>query len=303
MRINKTSPLLQRKLIMITGCLLLSIHVMAQEPVFNPGQDPKPSGKKWQAVKKLSDEFDGSSLNTAKWQNTDPRGWKGRAPGLFTKEAVSVSDGNLMITSKKLDAPQTVNGAEFTHQGGMLTSMNPAFPGYYFECRMKANKTFMSSTFWLINKKNEGKECDKRITELDIQECVGFINSTAKWTQNFDESMHSNTHSRGTVCDDTPVGKSGNNEATSGKVYDDYHVYGAWWKNKNEIQFYLDGDLQYTVKPPADFDLKMYLKMVVETYNWNPVPDDGGMTGTFTERTTFYDWVRTWELAGEAKKG
>jgi len=36
--------------------------------------------------------------------------------------------------------------------------------------------------------------------------------------------------------------------------------------------------------------------LVVETYDWNPVPADGGMTGTEAERTTSYDWVRTWEL-------
>lgn len=40
----------------------------------------------------------------------------------------------------------------------------------------------------------------------------------------------------------------------------------------------------------------MHLRMVVETYDWNPVPADGGMDASKKDRTTYYDWVRTWEL-------
>ncbi|MEL7341016.1 MAG: hypothetical protein AAGM67_11050, partial [Bacteroidota bacterium] len=83
---------------------------------------------------------------------------------------------------------------------------------------------------------------------------------------------------------------------TAGKVWDDYHVYGAWWKSPTEVQFFLDGEHVYTVTPVADFDLPMYIKLVTETYDWNPVPADGGMTGSWEERTTYYDWVRTWKL-------
>ncbi len=40
-------------------------------------------------------------------------------------------------------------------------------PWMHFECRMKANKTVMSSTFWLMTKKDTTKKL-----ELEIQECV-----------------------------------------------------------------------------------------------------------------------------------
>jgi len=45
-----------------------------------------------------------------------------------------------------------------------------------------------------------------------------------------------------------------------------------------------------------------FIQMAVEIYDWNPVPEDGGLveTGTWEQRTTQYDWVRTWELADEA---
>ena len=69
-----------------------------------------------------------------------------------------------------------------------------------------------------------------------------------------------------------------------------------WWKSKSEVWFYLDGKLTEKVTPPADFDLDMYLRMVVETYDWNPVPEDGGMNLPLEDRTSTYNWVRTWKL-------
>ncbi|GAA4952567.1 hypothetical protein GCM10023314_27560 [Algibacter agarivorans] len=258
--------------------------------------DITPAGKEWAKVTNLSDEFDGTSLNATKWKNTDANRWVGRAPGIFKANTVSVADGDLKLTAYKLAAPEVVNGNTFTHAGSNIYSKNAAQVGQYFECRMKANKTFMSSTFWLINNRNDGSGCDKRVTELDIQECVGQVTGTSGFAQKFDESIHSNTHSRQADCPETPVGSAGGDAPTDGKVWADYHVYAAWWKSPNEIIFYLDGKRVYSITPKGVFDLPSYLRMVVETYDWNPVPADGGMRGTAAERTTYYDWVRTWEL-------
>ncbi|AUP81093.1 HYR domain-containing protein [Flavivirga eckloniae] len=260
------------------------------------GTDPKPSGKTWHKVENLSDEFDDDSFDESKWLNTDPRRWIGRAPGIFKENTVTETGGNLKLTAYKLDTPEVVNGNTFTHAGSYIGSKEAAQVGYYFECRMKANKTFMSSTFWLINHRGDGTGCDRRVTELDIQECVGQITTTAGWAQQFDETIHSNTHSRQADCASTPTGSAGGNAEIGEKAWAGYHVYAAWWKSATEVEFYLDGKKVYTVTPKANFDLPMYLRMVVETYDWNPVPADGGMTGTEEERTTSYDWVRTWEL-------
>jgi hypothetical protein len=258
--------------------------------------NPAPSGKKWTKIENLSDEFNTNILDEVKWKNTDPAQWVGRAPGLFKKNTVSLADGKLKLTSDMLPAPEVVNGTTFTHAGSYIASNASAEAGLYFECKMKANKTFMSSTFWLINKRNEATGCDFRTTELDIQECVGEITTTAAWAQTFNSSMSSNTHSRNTTCPETPTGSVGNKAALSTKAYDDYHVYAAWWKSTTEVEFYLDGKKVGNVTPKADFNLKMYLRMVVETYDWNPTPSGGGMSGTEAERTTYYDWVRTWKL-------
>lgn len=269
------------------------------QPTFKAGENPIPDGKKWIKNEDLSDEFGGNTLDESKWENTNPNRWIGRAPGIFKKDVVSLEEGKLKLTNYLLEEPEIVNGQTFTHAGGNLYSRKSGKVGMYFECRMKANKTFMSSTFWLINTRGEGSGCDQRTTELDIQECVGQVTSTAQWSQKFDKSMSSNTHSRNTTCSETPTGSEGSKISTEQKVWETYHVYGAWWKSPSEIEFYLDGEKVYTVTPAADFDLPMYLRLVTETYNWNPVPGDGGMNGSAEDRTTYYDWVRVWELEAD----
>ncbi|QCX40319.1 glycosyl hydrolase family protein [Aureibaculum algae] len=162
-------------------------------PTFSEGEDPKPSHKKWKLVKNMSDEFNGKKIDSKKWATSG--GWIGRAPGLFVADSVSVNNGNLEITSDLLPQAITKNGDEFTHSGGYVASNFSKKFGYY-ECSLKANKTFMSSTFWLINESKNLENCDKRTTELDIQECVGYINNDKEFSQKFDQSMSSNTHSR-----------------------------------------------------------------------------------------------------------
>lgn len=263
-------------------------------PTFLPDENPSPESK-WKLVENLSDEFNGEKIDDNKWYNTVPGGWIGRAPGLFKANTVSMKDGNLMVTVDKLPEKEVIKGKEFTHAGAHIQSKTVANIGQYFECRMKANKTFMSSTFWLINDWNSFEGCDNRVTELDIQEAVGFINTDKEFSQTFNQRMNSNTHSRHVTCDDS-VGTVGSKVPLGGFAYDEFHVFGCWWKSPREILFFLDGKHVNTVEPVADFDLPMYMKLVVETYNWNPVPDDGGMNMSKEDRTTYYDWVRTWEL-------
>jgi len=261
-------------------------------------QPTPPNGKKWEKVEALSDEFNGNNLNTSKWA-INVSTWIGRPPGIFKQNAVKVKDGSLQFTAYKLSSPETVNGNRYTHAGALVRALKSQTYGYY-ECRMKANKTFMSSTFWLINKRNEGSGCDVRVTELDITETVGVNSNGASWVNNTIRNMNSNTHSRGTACNNTPVGQEGGKAGLGEPSWKGYHTYGAWWKSKDEVLFYLDGKFVYKIKPPADFDLPMYLRLVTETYDWNP-PKAGqdGMNDTAANRTTYYDWVHTYKLVDD----
>lgn len=270
-----------------------------------------PNGKRLVFNPDMSDEFStntsNSKPNSTKWTLSDPpntSGWKGRFPGHFDADAVSVWGGRLrIVASVKQKNLKDYDGVwkNYTHQGGMVTSVNKGSYGYY-ETRVKANKTFMSTTFWLIS-----DECAKsgRGTELDILETVGVATkdqngNTQPWMENFTKRMNSNTHAFG--C----PGRINNTEqkvgaylnaARTAKTSNKYHVYGALWLNKNKVIFYLDGKKIGEVVPPSDFDLEMHLKMAVETYDWNQ-PDSGndGMGNSKWQRTTIYDYVRSWKL-------
>lgn len=266
------------------------------------GFDPTPSGKKWTKIENISDEFDGSAFDDNKWHRnpaTDGFNWIGRAPGLFEADNVTVSDGNLNITVEKFSTPKTVNNTVFTHGGAIIRSKELAKQGQYYECRMKANKTIMSSTFWISFKQNCNSGPVRKL-ELDIQECIGRVHSgTSEWAKNWDQAFSSNTWRHKQPCDVDVSVQSPAKTILTEKNNSRFFVYGCWWKSPTEILFYLDGKLTHSItNPPADFDLDGYITMAIETYDWNPVDEAGSVfaTGSFDDLTTKYDWIRTWKL-------
>ncbi len=293
----------------LSACIFFCFFSMAAiaQPYFQAGNNPQPNGKKWSKIANLSDEFDQKNgIDRNKWF-TKPviknKGWFwiGRPPGLFTEESINVEDGKLKITAGKLRAPVTKNGKKFTYTGGIVRSIAPCKQGWYYECKMKANKTFMSSTFWMMTEENA---CPKKL-ELDIQECVGRVTpGAADWAKRdgWDKIFHSNAIHR-TNCRNRKssrkqgvfkFGKNGIREKNS----DRYFVYGFWWKSPTELWFYMDGKLKYKINnPTTTFDIPMFYNLAVETYSWNPAPPNGGMVGlSKDDRSTQYEWIRTWKL-------
>ncbi|SNR55762.1 HYR domain-containing protein [Lutibacter agarilyticus] len=258
-----------------------------------------PTGKKWTKVENLSDEFNNGTFDDSKWHRdpaTDGFGWIGRPPGLFEADNVSVSDGNLNVTTLKYQTPKVVNGKNFTHGGAIIRSKNSGGVGNYYECRMKANKTVMSSTFWLAFKEN----CPRKL-ELDIQECVGRVHSgTDTWANNFDNIYHSNIFLHKRTCNGVTneEKRSQKGVTLTEKNYSRYFVYGCWWKSETEILFYLDGEYSFTLTPPTNYDIEGFITMAIETYDWNPIDPNSNLfeTGSFDDLSTKYDWVRTWKL-------
>lgn len=253
-----------------------------------------PEEANWELVVKMSDEFKGDALNLTKWQ-ADPMtngwGWVGRPPAIFLERNVRVDDGKMKVIVGKLDEPVNVGGDRFVYEGAIVRSLLPAAPGMYVECRMKANATEMSSTFWLMTKGDTSLS-----QELDIQECIGKpVPEAVNWAQNWDQIFHSNMIRRNPDLEPERV-QLQDQRSMEGKNSDNFHVYGAWWKSQREVLFYLDGEYQYTIRPEVDWNMPAYIHMAIETYDWNPVGDTGTLIehGTLEERTTQYDWIRTW---------
>lgn len=270
-------------------CFLFFITITFAQPT-------PPNGKEWVKVEAMSDEFNNNHLDTTKWIVND-HWWEGRKPARFEESSVSVGGGNLKISASKKQNPYD----GWTHNGGLVRSKEKNLYGYY-ETRMKANKTFMSSTFWLFNNKNEHPGCDNRDIELDITENIGINTGGQSWIDDNIYQIKSNTHSRNPTCSSTPIGQRGDGADIGGAAFAQYHTYGVWWKSATECNFYLDGQYVYQINPVSDFNLGMYLRMVIETFDYNP-PKEGqdGMYDSLANRTTYYDYVRTYKLVNSSQ--
>ncbi|GAB3649825.1 hypothetical protein GCM10028791_16080 [Echinicola sediminis] len=279
-------------------------------PIFLEGQDPKPESSHWELIPEMSDEFNESDdrsesgLNPEKWRNgpNEIFPWKGSSQCLFSEETVKVDHGNSNAATITVDQlSEKMETREYA--GGIIRSKFTAEPGTYFEARMKANKTQMSSSFWVINAKKEipDGQC-KRTTELDIQESVGQLKQDyPQWASKWTHLMHSNVLNRQTSEDCSPYedARNENRLDLEEKVWEDYHVYGCWWKSPDLLIFFLDGKEVYRMNPKSGpFSFPMYLTMSSNVYDWNQYPvDTDGMQGMSAEdRTTTFDWVRTWKL-------
>ncbi|MEO0793985.1 MAG: hypothetical protein AAFX93_02420 [Verrucomicrobiota bacterium] len=254
---------------------------------------------KWRIVDNMSDEFEGTELDSEKWQ-AEPKGngwnWIGRPPGLFTTDTIKVDDGKMKITVRELDEPTTIRNHEFLYEGAIVRSHHAGQPGWFFECKMKANATEMSSTFWLMTKGATIKKL-----ELDVQECVGTVSELAEqWAKDWDQIFHSNMIHRENKHNPEKL-QLQNSVPTETKNHERYYIYGVWWKSTSEALFYLDGKHVYTINPKIEWDVPAYLQMAIETYDWNPVPPEGNMIerGNEEERTTSYEWIRVWESVTE----
>ncbi|CDF79816.1 beta-porphyranase B (GH16) [Formosa agariphila KMM 3901] len=259
-----------------------------------------PNGKSWKLIESLSDEFDGNTLNTKKWV-ADPEGhpdfgWIGRPPALFKESSINVTNGFMDIEVGKLKetyvSHKYKNTQNYTYYGGIIRAVKPVSYGHYFESKFKMSKTEMGGGFWLMSKNICGKK-----HEIDITESVGSVSPLAEeWGKVWDKIMHSNTIFRETSCN-----KAERDQAMTipeVKNSETFYTYGCWWKSPTELLFYLNGEYQYTLTPPANFNQDMFIHFSIEAYDWNPIPEDGGKVASANkkDRTANIDYIRTYKL-------
>lgn len=282
---------------------------------------PEPEiGKRWVLNLQYSDEFNGQALDSRKWRNSYV-GWEGRTPGYFSPDAVSVNKGMLQIRNGVLDSTvKEHTKAKYSIKGGAVQSLEKTAHFGYYEARFKASRIPMSTTFWMSNGKvpvdfatkiSDGNCAkDEFSQELDIAESIG---GNIGIGDKFKKNMNFNTHYRYIDC---AGGKekfysAGNNaiegngqlvNATlSSESWEDFHTYGAYWKNPNEVAFYSDdrfiGDVQVrTDVVDTPFPRPMGINMVTETYDWaKPYPTNEQLVNNDIN-TSYYDWVRSYTL-------
>jgi beta-glucanase (GH16 family) len=231
----------------------------------------------------FSDEFNGTSVNTTKWNIDNSTTSRAPRPGIgisswFWKPAnVAVANGNLILKVSK-ETSSKMHCGSINSKDKYMTTFG------YFEARIKiADATKGTHTaFWLQgpNMGNvDGTGNDG--AEIDIFESA--------WTGDFTKSVihidgYGTSHQASTKQFNTPGIHSG------------YHTWGMWWTS-DFIKIYYDGVLKVT------YDVKKWIPQVDE-FLWL---SDGASFGfpdgdpCFTSQPigflteAYVDYIRVWK--------
>ncbi|MBQ4828477.1 family 16 glycosylhydrolase [Alteromonas sp. MMG017] len=269
-----------------------------------------PKGFEWLPIHSMSDEFNAGELDSTKWRDHITT-WQGRPPAEFLTSNVKVANGNLELKTSTHPKPNDT----YSMGGSAVSGKTPATFGY-FEARIKASKTKMSTTFWLHSDESDDrhKGCGKfHSTELDILETIGG------WPEdNWANVMRSNTHYKPSEmvdgkCKGAPYLSKGVKYDSQNKLSADFNTYSMWWVTPNQMHFYFNGNRTGTVnlaheRDQLPFNSEMSLRMVVETYDWQPqwIPEGHAPYPNESElddpsiNTAYYDHVRSYQLQSSA---
>lgn len=238
------------------------------------GQDGK-----WVAVPELTDEFDGSTLDRSKW---DPfnKNWKGRAPGWFNPENVSVSDGSLNLMSRVQEAAPEGYPDKFNTFSTSFVRSKARTKYGYIEAEVRIADSVTSSAFWLVH--NEAKDWN----EIDVFECSQADGHQRKYHMNAHLFRQNGEKLPKTIS--KPKWKELDHK-TSDKVL----VAGVDW-TEDLITWYIDGKAVRQERNEY-WHNEMFVQFDCETMgNWFGVPDvsDPRLPATFRVFS-----VRTWRRA------
>ena len=294
------------KSLLLVAILIIAASVHADPP-------PPPNGFKWVRNWDFSDEFNLNWLNRTKWNNFHPW-WHGRYPGIFSRDTVSVENGKLRIRNQ-VNEFLTKRDKRLVYKAGAVSSVKRDAPFGYYEVSMKASKIMMGSAVFMANQKQKlnGKWCHTYSQELDIIETIGGANwsKDRAWFALSNRMMNSNTHYRHRYfCHKKSANDVKEKYETTGahkkwlksRTCDDFHTYGAWWKNAHEVTFYADGQknadvwFKNNIDKTNPFDRNMMLVMCTETYDKAGRHPYRWELNNHEISTTYFDWIRAWRL-------
>ena len=266
-RMRFASVLLSLAALPVAGCL---------------ASERTPAGK-WNLVAAASDEFDGFTLDAAKWKTGL---WYDTSGVLaFRPENVTVSGGNLVLTARK----EAFNEKSYTC-GAVESLFDVAGEKSYVEVRAKAlaRDANVLSAIWLQS--SPLTSANNPNPEIDIQETFnysGVVSTLHTWSIDAeapaptDPSAYAHTQ---TAPHEFDAGVD---------VGADYHVYGLE-RSDGKLRFYFDGKLAWEVTPPhASFvSLPRHVVLSLEGHLGDPVD-------RYLPQSFLVDYVRTYTPAAE----
>jgi beta-glucanase (GH16 family) len=178
----------------------------------------------------FEDHFDGTTLNESSWNyelgdGCPNCGWGNNERQLYTKENVSVRDGNLVITATK--------DSTLYHSGRITTANKVEFQFGTVEVRAKLSLgQGLWPAIWMLGydiKSIGWPACG----EIDIMEYVGKNPHEIHTTLHTPDSHGNSVNTKVTTLE---------------KIEDGFHVYKCNWTNE-KIEFFIDDNLVYTFSP------------------------------------------------------
>ncbi|RPD93363.1 glycosyl hydrolase family protein [Aureibaculum marinum] len=268
--------------------------------VVTPASDPD-NKEGWVLNEEISDEFEGTELDTTKWfvqgQNGNYYIWKGRAPSQYVPHNVSVENGILKLKTQwepdySFAKESYADGAHVDtygfHEGKPLPVTTAAIVGKkrflngYMEVKSKAPEAAITAAFWAIGYEQE----------LDVYEQMG-VPKIAK-----EGSISKNTN-RTAVHDWSPPAVRptkafGYDEQLPYVTSDDFHVYGVEW-GEAYLNIYRDGKFVHGFTQDElgiDWVLNnpMEIWLDSEIFKWLGVPHKEELPATFE-----VEYVRVWQ--------
>ncbi len=227
-----------------------------------------------------NDEFDGDSLDSAKWATRVQPAFGRRMCAMPDQDRVEVKNGSALLTVKKVRTTKKCPyGFWYNAMIGTGEVTKPGFQAAYgvFAARVKfQHGQGMHGSFWI-----QGAGADS--AEIDVAEYFGDGRADGGLS-NF---VH-RTDADGAL---TSLGgtRPGINRLLGGQTpADDWHVYSVEWSPKGYV-FRLDGEETFRTskKPVAKAKEFLVLSLLTSDYELPRIKDPN--------TTMKVDWVRAWQ--------
>ncbi len=246
--------------------------VFARFPLPQPFLPPLAEGRAWELV--WSDEFDGDTLDPAKWEAV---GDSPRRDAFWVKEdAYLDGSGNLVLRTKK-DGDRYTSGAVRT-----LGRYESAYGYWEARCEFPTQPGHWPA-FWLMPSKDIGSlaRAGEDGTEVDIME--------KPWLE--DKVQHA-LHWDG-------YGEHHQSEGKEAEVPGDprgWHTFGVHWTEK-EYVFYVDGVETWRTAAGGVCRVPLYIKLTEEIGPWAGSIAEAALPDYFR-----VDYVRVYQETGGGKE-
>jgi autotransporter-associated beta strand protein len=261
-----------------TQMRLWAICGLALGPASLVFADP-PSSDNYRLV--FADEFNGTSLNAAKWAAASPSWTMPNSNSSATASDVSVGNGVLTLTANRPSSAVSFNS-------GSISSYNTySFTGGYVEARILLPTTVGSwPAFWGLY---TGWPPEADIMEYPLTTDGGGGAEGYGYNSNQYSTNYHYTNSSGDAAAGAGVVTTGSSLAGT------WHTYGMDWIPGTSMTFYLDGTAvqSYTGSSVAQMQY-MYMIFDYAVGGWPGAPSTTQWPAGHSDQMEV-DWVRLWQ--------